>query len=144
MTDNCMSNSNPKDHDELLTEDEAFEMALANAGVAEPDIRYTVATGFGRNQVAFRDVKATDLTATARGAIHLFPGTRTVLDIGGQTMKVSRIDENARVQSFRLNDKCAAGTGAVGKSDGAWACEAWPMIRARTVRPCASVSVPRA
>ena len=27
-------------------------------------------------------------------------------------MKASRIDESARVASFRLNDKCAAGTGA--------------------------------
>ena len=27
-------------------------------------------------------------------------------------MKASRIDERAHVQSFRLNDKCAAGTGA--------------------------------
>jgi len=89
-----------------------FEMALGDAGIPEADIAYTVATGFGRNQVAFRDVKATDLTAAARGAQFLFPGTRTVLDIGGQTMKVSRIDDKAKVQSFRLNDKCAAGTGA--------------------------------
>jgi predicted CoA-substrate-specific enzyme activase len=54
----------------------------------------------------------TDLTATARGASFLFPGTRTVLDIGGQTMKASRIDSRAKVQTFRLNDKCASGTGA--------------------------------
>ena len=91
---------------------ETFELALAAAGLCRKDVEYVVATGFGRNQVEFRDVKATDLTATARGAIHLFPGTRTVLDIGGQTMKVSRIDQDAKVRSFRLNDKCAAGTGA--------------------------------
>jgi predicted CoA-substrate-specific enzyme activase len=35
-----------------------------------------------------------------------------VLDIGGQTMKASLLDEGGRVRSFRLNDKCAAGTGA--------------------------------
>jgi predicted CoA-substrate-specific enzyme activase len=89
-----------------------FAEACAEAGVAEKDVAYVVATGFGRNQVTFRDVKVTDLTAAARGASFLFPGTRTVLDIGGQTMKASRIDEEARVRSFRLNDKCAAGTGA--------------------------------
>jgi predicted CoA-substrate-specific enzyme activase len=54
----------------------------------------------------------TDLTAAARGAAFLFPGTRTILDVGGQTMKASRLDEAARVKAFRLNDKCAAGTGA--------------------------------
>jgi len=91
---------------------EIYDLALADAGVDEANVSYVVATGFGRNQVAFRDVKATDLTAAARGAAFLFPGTRTVLDIGGQTMKVSRIDANARVLNFRLNDKCAAGTGA--------------------------------
>ena len=59
----------------------------------------------------------TDLTAAARGANFFFPGTRTVLDIGGQTMKATRIDEGARVKSFRLNDKCAAGTGAFLEKD---------------------------
>jgi len=50
--------------------------------------------------------------AAARGASFFFPGTRTVLDVGGQTMKATRLDEAGRVKSFRLNDKCAAGTGA--------------------------------
>jgi (R)-2-hydroxyacyl-CoA dehydratese activating ATPase len=54
----------------------------------------------------------TDLTAQSWGTRFFFPGTRTVLDVGGQTMKAMRLDERGRVQSFRLNDKCAAGTGA--------------------------------
>ncbi|MHC4547387.1 MAG: acyl-CoA dehydratase activase [Planctomycetota bacterium] len=91
---------------------QVFLEALADARLQEDDVSYVVATGFGRNQVPFRDVKVTDLTAAARGAAFLFPGTRTVLDIGGQTMKASRIDDQAKVRSFRLNDKCAAGTGA--------------------------------
>ena len=89
-----------------------FEEALADAGLDEGAIAYVVATGIGRHQVAFKDATVTSLTAAARGAHHFFPGTRTVLDVGGQTMKATRIDENAKVLSFRLNDKCAAGTGA--------------------------------
>ena len=89
-----------------------FQEAIEDAGVTEEEVAYVVATGFGRNQVPFRDVKVTDLTAAARGTAFFFPGTRTVLDIGGQTMKASRIDGDAKVKSFRLNDKCAAGTGA--------------------------------
>ncbi len=85
---------------------------LEKAGFKMADISYTITTGYGRHQVPFRDLQITDLTATAHGALFLFPGTRTVLDIGGQTMKASRIDEKARVVTFRLNDKCAAGTGA--------------------------------
>ena len=88
------------------------EKAVANAGFAMGDMSYTITTGYGRHQVPFRDLQVTDLTATARGAGHLFPGTRTVLDIGGQTMKASKIDDTAKVVTFRLNDKCAAGTGA--------------------------------
>ena len=89
-----------------------YDEALGNACLDEKDIAYVIATGAGRHQVDFKDLQVTDLTASARGASFLFPGTRTILDIGGQTMKASRVDEDAKVQSFRLNDKCAAGTGA--------------------------------
>ena len=86
--------------------------ALKNAGLPESSISYVVATGFGRHMVPFSDAQATDLTASARGATFLFPQTRTILDVGGQTMKATRLDDSARVKAFRLNDKCAAGTGA--------------------------------
>jgi len=91
---------------------QALERALASTRIERKDIAYVVATGFGRHQVAFADVHITDLTAAARGATKLFPGTRTILDVGGQTMKASRLGDGATVRSFRLNDKCAAGTGA--------------------------------
>lgn len=89
-----------------------YAEALTMADLHEKDIAYVIATGAGRHQVDFKDLHVTDLTASARGACFLFPGTRTILDIGGQTMKASRVDESGQVQSFRLNDKCAAGTGA--------------------------------
>lgn len=89
-----------------------LDTALAEAGYARSDIAYVVSTGFGRHQVPFADLHITDLTAAARGAVKLFPGTRTILDVGGQTMKASRLTAEASVKSFRLNDKCAAGTGA--------------------------------
>lgn len=91
---------------------EVLDTCLADAGLTADDISYTVSTGIGRHQVDVKDVAATDLTATARGARFFFPNTQTVLDIGGQTMKASRLDEDAKVVAFRLNDKCAAGTGA--------------------------------
>lgn len=89
-----------------------FLDCLEEAGLTESDIDYVIATGIGRHQVEFKDIHVTDLTASARGAVFLFPKTRTVLDVGGQTMKASRLDETGKVLSFRLNDKCAAGTGA--------------------------------
>ncbi len=89
-----------------------FDEVLNGAGASEADVVYVISTGYGRFQVPFRSLQVTDLSAAARGGAFFFPGTRTVLDVGGQTMKASRLDGNARVKSFRLNDKCAAGTGA--------------------------------
>ncbi len=90
----------------------AFDAALQACGLDREQVSYIVTTGYGRYQVSFRDINVTDLTAAASGSRFFFPQTRTVLDNGGQTMKAMRLDEEARVTSFRLNDKCAAGTGA--------------------------------
>ena len=73
---------------------------LAESGLERSDIGYVIATGFGRHQGEDKDAAVTDLTAAARGTAFFFPDTRTVLDIGGQTMKASRIDENCKVDSF--------------------------------------------
>ncbi len=92
--------------------EKVFDKILKDSGLTKDEIGYAISTGYGRHMVPYRDITVTDLTATARGSNYFFPGTRTVLDIGGQTMKASRLDENIKVKSFRLNDKCAAGTGA--------------------------------
>ncbi len=92
--------------------EKVFDIILKNSGLAKDEIGYAISTGYGRHMVPYRDITVTDLTATARGSNFFFPKTRTVLDIGGQTMKASRLDEKVKVKSFRLNDKCAAGTGA--------------------------------
>lgn len=92
--------------------DQVYSKALEEAGISSDQVGYRISTGYGRHRATFRDLTITDLTAAARGANHFFPETRTVLDIGGQTMKASRLDERTKVKSFRLNDKCAAGTGA--------------------------------
>lgn len=89
-----------------------LDEALSEVGATMKDVKYLTSTGYGRNQVSFRDVQATDLTAQSWGTRHFFPGTMTVLDVGGQTMKALRLDDDGQVRSFRLNDKCAAGTGA--------------------------------
>ncbi|GHU86986.1 CoA activase [Spirochaetia bacterium] len=69
-----------------------------------------IATGYGRDTVRERSKTITEISAHARGAEYLMPGTRTVIDIGGQDCKVIAV-ENGRVTSFQMNDKCAAGTG---------------------------------
>ena len=92
---------------------EAGEKALAAAcadagGIAASRI---VGTGYGRISLPFADKVVTEITCHARGAVHLFPGTDVVLDIGGQDSKVINLDETGHVSGFMMNDKCAAGTG---------------------------------
>src|SRR5574340_362704 len=90
----------------------AFEELLANSGLERSAITYVASTGYGRYTVPFRHTQVTELTAHAQAAVQLFPDTRTILDIGGQDIKAIKIDARGRVKAFRLNDKCAAGTGA--------------------------------
>jgi predicted CoA-substrate-specific enzyme activase len=41
----------------------------------------------------------------------MFPGTKTVVDMGGQDTKAIRVQPNGEILDFCMNDKCAAGTG---------------------------------
>ena len=91
--------------------EEAFSRALSIAGAGASDVAYTVSTGYGRDRVATADRRVTEITCHARGARHLFPEARTVLDIGGQDSKVIRLSPDGKVADFAMNDKCAAGTG---------------------------------
>jgi (R)-2-hydroxyacyl-CoA dehydratese activating ATPase len=90
----------------------ALAQLLHESQVVRGEIEYVASTGYGRYMVPFRDVQITELTCHAKGAFEAFPETRTVLDAGGQTVKAIKVDERGKVRAFRLNDKCAAGTGA--------------------------------
>ena len=89
----------------------ALELALEQAGLARDDLRRIVTTGYGRAVIGAGDRSVTEITCHARGAFHLDPTVRTVLDIGGQDSKVIRLDDHGGVTNFVMNDKCAAGTG---------------------------------
>lgn len=88
----------------------AFEKALAQAGVRRGEISHIGATGYGRRKFEPADVVYPEVLCHAMGAEHLLPGTKTVLDVGGQDCKVIQCHEGM-VLKFEMNDKCAAGTG---------------------------------
>ncbi|MBU2552223.1 MAG: 2-hydroxyglutaryl-CoA dehydratase [Proteobacteria bacterium] len=94
-----------------IAAEQSFHRTLDKAGLSPADLKYTVASGYGRISVPFADKAVTEITCHGRGAHHLFPATRTIIDIGGQDSKVVRIDGQGRVVDFAMNDKCAAGTG---------------------------------
>ncbi len=94
-----------------LAAERARDQVLAQAGIAPDQVAYTVATGYGRDAIGYADASVTEITCHARGAHHLDPAARTVIDIGGQDSKVIHLTESGAVSSFVMNDKCAAGTG---------------------------------
>ncbi len=89
----------------------SLNIALERGQIQRESLAGIVATGYGRKQVSQASAWVTEITCHARGAFHLFPETRTVIDIGGQDSKVIRIDETGHVVDFAMNDRCAAGTG---------------------------------
>ncbi|GBD31788.1 MAG: 2-hydroxyglutaryl-CoA dehydratase [Gemmatimonadales bacterium] len=89
----------------------AFQEALLNAGLREEEVEFVVGTGYGRYKVTFGNTQVTEISCHARGAVHMFPKTRTVLDMGGQDTKAIRVSPSGEILDFCMNDKCAAGTG---------------------------------
>jgi len=61
--------------------------------------------------VTFGNTQVTEISCHGRGAVQMFPGTRTVVDMGGQDTKAIRVAPTGEVVDFCMNDKCAAGTG---------------------------------
>ena len=89
----------------------AIDQVLQEAGKTREDMAFILATGYGRNSLEeFADSQMSELSCHGKGAAFLFPEVKTVIDIGGQDVKVMRV-ENGVMTNFQMNDKCAAGTG---------------------------------
>lgn len=88
-----------------------FESALAQCGGSSSDVVSCVSTGYGRESVARANRCVTEISCHARGALQCFPQVRHIIDIGGQDTKVIWINEQGKLADYRMNAKCAAGTG---------------------------------
>jgi benzoyl-CoA reductase subunit A len=71
-----------------------------------------VGTGYGRVRLPFaKEFIRSEILCHGLGAHLMYPGTRTVLDIGGQDTKAIQVDPAGIVENFQMNDRCAAGCG---------------------------------
>ena len=91
---------------------EARAGAGLDAGAGSPAMTAVVSTGYGRRNVPFAGSAKTEISCHARGSYESCPRAHTLIDIGGQDNKVIRIDTSGRRVNFKMNRKCAAGTGA--------------------------------
>ena len=90
----------------------AFKRAageIKNEGLSKGQ---TISTGYGRRNVNFAQTAMTEISCHAKGSFFYFPRAHTLIDIGGQDSKIIRIDNDGRRTGFKMNRKCAAGTGA--------------------------------
>ncbi|MFA7095273.1 MAG: acyl-CoA dehydratase activase [Gammaproteobacteria bacterium] len=93
---------------------EALARLLTDLKLTRDDVRYLIATGYGRKLFKEADDSISEITANAIGAHEAgkaFGGVRTIINIGGQDSKAIQIDADGHVVNFAMNDKCAAGTG---------------------------------
>ena len=98
--------------DFTATAQDCLEISLNMAGADQDDITNAVSTGYGRKNVTFAADTKTEIGCHASGCFLYFPQEITVIDIGGQDNKVIKLDKAGRRTSFKMNRKCAAGTGA--------------------------------
>jgi predicted CoA-substrate-specific enzyme activase len=94
------------------TAQDCLRSSLQMAGVSDGAVSRCVSTGYGRKNVPFSHDAKTEIGCHAKGCYHYFPMAMTIIDIGGQDNKIIKLDEQGRRVSFKMNRKCAAGTGA--------------------------------
>jgi bzd-type benzoyl-CoA reductase Q subunit len=95
-----------------LSAQAALDQALKGTGMKLDDIEYFVGTGYGRVNIPYAHRSITEISCHARGANFLYGSSvRTILDMGGQDLKVISCDEKGKILNFIMNDKCAAGAG---------------------------------
>ncbi|WP_306536258.1 acyl-CoA dehydratase activase [Geobacter sp.] len=90
-----------------------LDISLEMAGTTRSHVARAVSTGYGRANVPFvTETSKTEIGCLARGCRHNFSGELSIIDIGGQDNKIIKLDSSGRRSSFKMNRKCAAGTGA--------------------------------
>ena len=95
----------------MMSAEKSLDLAIEKAGIKKEEIVRIDTTGYGRSYIDSGDDSITEITCHAKGANYLNPNVRTIIDIGGQDSKVIRLSESGAVETFAMNDKCAAGTG---------------------------------
>jgi predicted CoA-substrate-specific enzyme activase len=92
--------------------EQVFDRSQDRAKERVSDEWVVMATGYGRKNVPFASRTKTEISCHAKGSFFYFPQAHTLIDIGGQDSKIIKVDESGKRRSFKMNRKCAAGTGA--------------------------------
>ncbi len=99
-----------RQRDPLKLAEEAFDHVLAEAGRKREDVDYIATTGEGES-LGFHTGHFYSMTTHARGAVHLLPAARAVLDVGALHGRAIRIDPRGKVLGYKMTSQCASGSG---------------------------------
>ena len=98
--------------DYAKTAEQMLNDLLVAESLDRSQIARSLSTGYGRDNVPWADGKMTEIACHGKGAYFHFQKRMTVIDIGAQDSKIIHLDENGKRENFKMNRKCAAGTGA--------------------------------
>lgn len=89
----------------------ALTDALRTSGSSENEVENIAVTGAGKTDIQFANKTANEVLCAARGICFLHPSARCIIDLGGESTRVAKMDDSGNVVDYAINDKCAAGTG---------------------------------
>ena len=80
---------------------------------ADHEIEYPVFTcGYGRDQISASFISNSELIALSKAVFEIYKRPCSIIDIGGQDTKFISVNSLGQVDKFKMNRKCAAGTGS--------------------------------
>jgi (R)-2-hydroxyacyl-CoA dehydratese activating ATPase len=86
---------------------------VSTGGAFEPSrVVRSISTGYGRDNIDWSAGTMTEIACHGKGAYFHFRKRLTVIDIGAQDSKIIHLDDAGKRTGFKMNRKCAAGTGA--------------------------------
>lgn len=88
-----------------------YETLLMDAGIQRDEVESIVATGVGRELPNFVDAMVNEVISAAAGAHYAKPDTQLVIDMGAESSRVIKLNEDGTVKRYEANDKCASGAG---------------------------------
>jgi len=92
--------------------EDVFHLVLGSAKLKKDQVKTVVATGVGRNNCPFSAFSKPEIICLTKGGFHYFPDESFLVDIGGQDNKIIKISKDGTQMYFKMNRKCAAGTGS--------------------------------
>lgn len=97
--------------DSESTAEEILEQASSKVNLSKEQIQRIGSTGIAVRGITWASQNFPELVCDAKGANWYFPSVKTVIDIGAESYRAGKVNDDGSLLDFATNDRCAAGTG---------------------------------